>query len=44
MSVSVRMVRRYQTEGGWYNVSSPWTEQVAVTPMTLANPKGKGKS
>ena len=42
VSVSVRMVRRYQTEGGWYNVSSPWSEQVAVTPLTGVNTKGKG--
>ena len=43
VSVSIRMVRRYETEGGWYNVSSPWTEQVAVTPMTGVNTKGNGK-
>ena len=44
VSVSVRMVRRYQTDGGWYNVSSPWTEQVAVTPLSGVNTKGRGKS
>ena len=43
VSVSVRMVRRYQTEGGWYNVSSPWSEQAAVTPLTGVNTKGNGR-
>ena len=43
VSVSVRMVRRYETEGGWYNVSSPWSEPVAVTPLTGVNTKGNGR-
>ena len=43
VSVSVRFFRRYQTEDGWFNVPSPWSGQVAVTPLTVVNTKGNGK-
>jgi hypothetical protein len=43
VSVSVRIFRRYQTSDGWFNVAGPWSEQVAVTPLTVVNTKGGGK-
>ena len=44
VSVSVHIYRRFQSEDGqWFNVSGPWSEQVAVTPMTVVNAKRKGK-
>jgi hypothetical protein len=42
-SVSLHTFRRFNENGSWYNVAGPWSESVAVTPITLVSNKGKKK-
>jgi hypothetical protein len=41
--VSLNTSRRFQENGGWYNVSGPTSERVTVTPIAVVSNKGKKK-